>query len=177
MARPRVLVIEDDPAHQRLLRHVLEPAGYAVTAADSALGAKTLVRRLRPRAILLDLGLPYRSGAALLAELKADPRTAGVPVLVVSAMSEVLPAERRGRRPRSSRSRSRPGSSFRRSARPWARPASRASRPTRTSMRRPAGARPPTDGTSHPTRAPDPTARPAAPRPRAAIPAARSAAP
>ncbi len=92
----RVLVIEDDPVIQRLLERILKPEGYAVTTTDSALGAMDLVRRLRPRVILLDLGLPYRSGATLLAELKADSITADVPVVVVSAMDEVLTDERRG---------------------------------------------------------------------------------
>ena len=95
MGQWRVLIIDDDPAIVRLLQEILEPAGYAVTAADSALGAAALVRRLRPHVILLDLGLPYRSGAALLAELKADRGTADVPILVVSGLAETLPAHRR----------------------------------------------------------------------------------
>ena len=45
--------------------------------------------------ILLDLGLPYRSGGALLHDLKTDPATAGIPVLVVSALAETLTPERR----------------------------------------------------------------------------------
>ncbi len=90
-----ILVIEDDPDHQRLLAEILELAGYAVTVADSALGAAALARRHQPDLILLDLGLPYRSGASLLAELKADPRTAAIPVLVVSAAAESLSDERR----------------------------------------------------------------------------------
>ena len=90
-----ILVIEDDPDHQHLLTDVLELAGYAVTATDCALGAAALARRLQPDLILLDLGLPYRSGASLLAELKADPRTAAIPVLIVSAAAESLSDERR----------------------------------------------------------------------------------
>jgi DNA-binding response OmpR family regulator len=54
-----------------------------------------LARRLRPAVILLDLGLPYRSGGALLEDLKADPATAGVPVLVVSALAADLSPARR----------------------------------------------------------------------------------
>ena len=91
----RVLVIEDDPGVQRMLGTILGLEGYAVTATDSALGAASLARRLRPDVILLDLGLPYRSGASLLAELKADPGTAPVPVLVVSGMAEILSDQRR----------------------------------------------------------------------------------
>jgi CheY-like chemotaxis protein len=95
MKRKHVLVIDDDAGVQRLLQMILEPAGYAVTAIDSALGAMTTVRRLQPDVILLDLALPYRSGASLLDELKADAATADVPVLVVSANTHVLPTERR----------------------------------------------------------------------------------
>jgi two-component system, OmpR family, KDP operon response regulator KdpE len=95
MERRRVLVIEDDPDLQGMLEETLEFAGYDVTVADSALGAMATVRRLHPGAILLDLGLPYRSGASLLDELKASNDTAGVPVLVVSANTHTLSAEQR----------------------------------------------------------------------------------
>jgi CheY-like chemotaxis protein len=92
---PVVLVVEDDPEVAALLADVLAGAGYAPAATDSALGATALVRRLRPAAVLLDLGLPYRSGGALLEDLKADSATAGVPVLVVSALADTLPPARR----------------------------------------------------------------------------------
>jgi CheY-like chemotaxis protein len=95
MEHRRVMVIEDDPDLQHLLEETLKPAGYDVTATDSALGALGLVKRLRPDATLLDLALPYRSGAALLTDLAADPCTAAVPVIVVSGMTEILSAERR----------------------------------------------------------------------------------
>ena len=91
----RALVIEDDSAHRLLLRETLEIGGYEVAAIDSAIGAMEVVRDLRPHVILLDLGLPLRSGASLLAELKADPRTADVPVVVVSGIGELLPDDRR----------------------------------------------------------------------------------
>ena len=81
---------------------VLEGEGYAVTAIDAALGAAALIRHLRPHAIVLDVGLPYRSGASLLAEsgasllaeLKADPRTAPIPVVVVTGLPEAVTAGR-----------------------------------------------------------------------------------
>ena len=88
-----VVVVEDHPDLAALLTDELTDAGYAVTATGSALGAVALARRVRPRAVVLDLGLPYRSGVALLAELKADPRTAAIPVVVVSAYTDQLSAE------------------------------------------------------------------------------------
>ena len=93
--RPVVLVVEDDAGVAALLADVLTWGGYAPTTTGSALGALDLARRLRPAAVLLDLGLPYRSGGALLGALKADPATAAVPVLVVSALAEDLPPARR----------------------------------------------------------------------------------
>ena len=90
-----MLVIEDEREIADLLTQVLTEAGYAVTAIGAAVGAMTTVRALEPCVVLLDLGLPYRSGASLLAELKADPATADTPVIVVSSMPEFLTAERR----------------------------------------------------------------------------------
>jgi len=86
-------VVEDDPPTANLLTDVLADAGFTVTVLDSALGAHEAIHRLRPCAVLLDLGLPYRSGASLLRELKADPATAIVPVVVVSAYTESLSRE------------------------------------------------------------------------------------
>jgi two-component system, OmpR family, response regulator RpaA len=93
--RPLVLVIEDDSRIQELLEEMLTGSGYRVQATDSALGAAALVRRLRPDAVLLDLGLPYRSGATVLQEIKHDPQTLDVPVVILSAMTETLTRERR----------------------------------------------------------------------------------
>jgi CheY-like chemotaxis protein len=94
-ARPLILVIEDDSRIQELLEEMLTGSGYRVEATDSALGAAALVRRLRPDAVLLDLGLPYRSGATVLHELKVDPQTHDIPVVILSAMTETLTPERR----------------------------------------------------------------------------------
>jgi DNA-binding response OmpR family regulator len=92
---PRVLVIEDDPGMQDLLRDVLEEEGFRPQALGSAIGAAGLVRQLQPELILLDLALPVRSGELLLRELKADRATARIPVIVVSAISVLLTDEER----------------------------------------------------------------------------------
>ena len=95
MGSHRVLIVEDDPAVAEVLTAALTGEGYAVTSAGSGLGAAALARRLRPRVILLDLGLPYRSGASVLTELKADQRTEHIPVIVVSSMPDALTPNRR----------------------------------------------------------------------------------
>jgi len=91
----RILIVEDDDSVRAVFSDILAAAGYEVTSTDSAFGAATLVRDLRPAAVLLDIGLPFRPGTALLDELKADKRTADVPVVVVSGMTESLSESRR----------------------------------------------------------------------------------
>jgi CheY-like chemotaxis protein len=91
----RALVVEDDQAIAELWTQVLEGEGFEVRRQESALGVSLLLRLWRPDVILLDLGLPYRSGGALLHDLKTDPATAGIPILVVSALAETLTPERR----------------------------------------------------------------------------------
>jgi two-component system KDP operon response regulator KdpE len=61
---------------------------------ESALGLSTLLQQWCPDVILLDLGLPYRSGGSLLGELKEDPATAIIPVVVISGAPDSLTRER-----------------------------------------------------------------------------------
>ena len=81
---PVVIIAEDEAATRRLMRAWLEPAGYAVAEAATAREALDLTARLRPAAIVLDLGLGRDDGLRLLDELKRGDRTREVPVVVTS---------------------------------------------------------------------------------------------
>jgi PAS domain S-box-containing protein len=81
---PLVLVVDDEPHARDLLRHCLREAGYRVAGAASGEEALRLARRLKPDGITLDILLPDRDGLGILAQLKADPETSGIPVVVVS---------------------------------------------------------------------------------------------
>ena len=83
-----VLVVEDDPHSAELLTVYLEGAGYRVAVARDGAEGLELARRLRPRAVVLDILLPRVDGWDLLARLKADPATADSPVVVVSMLDE-----------------------------------------------------------------------------------------
>ena len=83
-----VLVIEDDRRSADLLRVYLEDAGYAVTTVANGVEGLEAARRRTPSVVLLDLGLPGIDGWEVLAELKADPVTVGVPVVIVSMLDE-----------------------------------------------------------------------------------------
>jgi DNA-binding response OmpR family regulator len=95
MARQRILIVEDDPTVVDLVTEILTASNFEVRAIDSAFGAAELVRQLEPGAILLDLGLPFRPGSSLMSDLKADPRTADVPIIILSGLTEALTDSRR----------------------------------------------------------------------------------
>jgi PAS domain S-box-containing protein len=81
---PLVLVVEDDLHAGDLLGHYLREAGYRVAQATSGAGAIELARNLRPDAITLDILLPGEDGLAVLGQLKSQPETKSIPVVVVS---------------------------------------------------------------------------------------------
>jgi two-component system KDP operon response regulator KdpE len=81
-----VLVIDDDQAVRRFLRTVLAGQGHAVVEAGSVAEGVAQLRRARPDAVLLDLGLPDGDGTQVLAAMPPDgPR---VPVIVLSARGQ-----------------------------------------------------------------------------------------
>ncbi len=83
-----VLVVEDDPHSVELLSVYLEGAGYKIAVARDGVEGLELARRLRPRAVVLDILLPRVDGWDLLGRLKADAATAESPVIVVSMLDE-----------------------------------------------------------------------------------------
>ena len=69
-----VLVVDDDPAFQRLVRRMLEQFGLSVVGqADSVRAAREAVDALRPDAVLVDVGLPDGDGIVLAGELATLP--------------------------------------------------------------------------------------------------------
>ncbi len=80
-----VLVIEDEKEIRDLVRYNLERAGYRVTtAADGERGLEALFAA-RPDAVVLDLMLPGQNGLEVLRELRGEPLTRDVPVIVLTA--------------------------------------------------------------------------------------------
>jgi two-component system, OmpR family, KDP operon response regulator KdpE len=83
MAKPlTVLVVDDEPPIRRFLRTSLAASGYRVVEAADAENAQRLLSAEKPDLVILDLGLPDRSGLELISELR---KTSTVPILVLSA--------------------------------------------------------------------------------------------
>ena len=81
-----LLSVDDDPSVAPLLQKMLADGGYRVVAARSPSAAAADARELRPDAILLDLLMDERAGEEILHELKTDPATREIPVIIVSVV-------------------------------------------------------------------------------------------
>ncbi len=80
-----VLVVEDDTATRELIGELLRGQGYSVVTASDGAEARSAVEDSLPELVILDLLLPKTSGLELLVEWRADPRTADLPVFVLSS--------------------------------------------------------------------------------------------
>nr|WP_295885961.1 response regulator [uncultured Devosia sp.] len=83
-----ILIAEDEPSILESLDFILRRAGWttnSVTDGDAALEA---VRRLKPRVVVLDVMLPKRSGFEVLKQIRANPETETLPVLILTAKGQ-----------------------------------------------------------------------------------------
>jgi two-component system, cell cycle response regulator DivK len=81
----RILIIDDTENNRVLLARRLKPRGYDLHVAEDAEKGLTLARDLKPDLILMDIGLPGMDGWAATRALKADPATAGIKVIALTA--------------------------------------------------------------------------------------------
>jgi two-component system, cell cycle response regulator DivK len=80
-----VVVVEDNVRSRRLVRDLLELHGFGIIEAESAEDALEAIQGTPPDLVLLDIQLPGMDGVAALRLLRADPRTAAVPAIAVTA--------------------------------------------------------------------------------------------
>jgi two-component system, cell cycle response regulator DivK len=85
MDKPLILVVEDDEKSRRLLKDVFEHQGYAVMETDQAEIGLELIRKSRPRLVVMDIHLPGMSGLDALNVIRAEPAIAATPVIAVTA--------------------------------------------------------------------------------------------
>jgi threonine synthase len=90
---PRVAIVDDTPDARRLIRRILQSQGdYTLFEATDGHEALQLAKKEQPDLMILDLMMPEVDGFAVLDQLKADPQTASIPVIVVTA-KELTPQE------------------------------------------------------------------------------------
>jgi len=82
-----VLVVEDNEKNMKLFRDVLQASGFKTLEATTAEEGIDLAAAHRPSLVLMDIQLPGVDGIEALARLRADERTADIPVLAVTAQA------------------------------------------------------------------------------------------
>lgn len=84
---PKVLVVDDDPAILRLLNQSLEIEGYTVSTATDGEEALAELPRSDPDIVVLDVMMPKLNGLDVLERIRRDPKTASLPVILLTAKS------------------------------------------------------------------------------------------
>ena len=85
---PLILVVDDDDAVRQVTTHFLAREGFAVATASGGREGLRLARELQPAAITLDIMMPDLDGWTVLAAIKGDPATAGIPVVLMTIVDE-----------------------------------------------------------------------------------------
>lgn len=92
---PRTILLADDHEDNRLaLLTVLEREGYRTLGAANGQQAVNAAREHMPDLILMDLAMPVMDGRQAMQQLRADPQTTGIPIVVLTAMALTVDRDR-----------------------------------------------------------------------------------
>src|SRR5664279_2869848 len=84
----RILIADDEPVARKLLRRVLEPAGYEVLESTSGKEALASARADRPDLLILDITMPGMDGVEVCRAIKSDPGTHLTPVIHITGLTD-----------------------------------------------------------------------------------------
>lgn len=90
----RILIVEDDPLISRMYQSVFKFDDYDVEIARDGVEGLAAIKKQTPTIVLLDVMMPRMSGIELLEKIKTDPATKGIPVIVLTNLSDVADAEK-----------------------------------------------------------------------------------
>lgn len=94
LASAMILVVDDHEQNLELIQAYLEDTGCKVRTATDGVAALKIIEEQQPDLILLDVMMPRMSGFQLCTKIKSDPATRDIPVVMVTALSEVGDVER-----------------------------------------------------------------------------------
>lgn len=86
--KKKILAVDDDASICELYEQGLSALGYQVACASSASKAKEYLAKEKPDVILMDIMMAEEDGITLTREIRSDPNTADIPILVVSGLSD-----------------------------------------------------------------------------------------
>lgn len=85
--RPRILVVDDEPSNLQVLRNILQ-ADYRLLFATDGLRALQIAQQQLPDMVLQDIMMPLMDGYTVCRTLRDDPRTAAIPLIFITALSD-----------------------------------------------------------------------------------------
>jgi CheY-like chemotaxis protein len=88
-----VLVVDDEPLTQDLLRLMLEPAGFRVTGAEHGLEALQKIQQSKPDIMILDVMMPHMDGITVCRKVRSNPETADLPIVMLSGKTHLNAVE------------------------------------------------------------------------------------
>jgi DNA-binding response OmpR family regulator len=88
MPAKKILVVDDDPDVQSILRTLLEKEGYHVVSALDAMQGPMLARKESPNLIILDIMMPAGGGASVFQRLRQNTLTMSIPIIIHSAVQD-----------------------------------------------------------------------------------------
>ncbi len=81
-----ILIVEDDPKSLKLTNDLLKISGYATIQATDGIQGVELAKKMKPDLILMDIMMPKKDGYAACHDIKADPGTKNIPVVMLTAV-------------------------------------------------------------------------------------------
>jgi diguanylate cyclase (GGDEF)-like protein len=88
LPKRRIILVDDDPLIRRIVTSSLTTSGYEIFATDSGREALARARQTSPDLILLDVMMPEMDGYEVCRQLRADPQTTTLPIIMLTAMDE-----------------------------------------------------------------------------------------
>ena len=88
-----VLIVDDEPLTQDMLRLMLEPAGFRVTGAEHGLEALEKVKESKPDIMILDVMMPHMDGITVCKKLRSNAETADLPIIMLSGKTHLNAVE------------------------------------------------------------------------------------
>jgi CheY-like chemotaxis protein len=85
----RILIVEDEPDIRFMMRLILQSAGHHVTEAKDGAAGLMLIKSAPPDLVITDVMMPGMNGLDFIERLRSDPNSSAIPILVVSANSEL----------------------------------------------------------------------------------------
>ena len=88
-----VLIVDDEPMTQDMLRLMLEPAGFRVTGAEHGLEALEKVKKSKPDIMILDVMMPHMDGITVCRQIRSNPDTSDLPIVMLSGKTHLNAVE------------------------------------------------------------------------------------